>query len=144
MRREVYQAIEIPEGVEISVNGDLITAKGPQGEVRKKINLSGLDVKVEGSKFRVGCKRSTRNEKKMINTIEAHMKNMIEGVQKKFEYNLKICFSHFPITTEIRGGEMIIKNFLGERANRKAILPEGAEVKVNKEIIHSGSCKNED
>ncbi len=135
MRREIFQTIEIPSGVEVSVNENLITVKGPQGEVKRKINLAGLETKVEGNKFIVGCGKATKKEKKMINTMEAHMNNMIKGVQEKFEYKLKICFSHFPITTEVKGREMIIKNFLGERSDRKTKLPEGADVKVNKEII---------
>lgn len=135
MRREIFQTIEIPQGVEISVGGNMITAKGPQGESRKRINLAGLDANVEGNKFVIGCKAATKKEKKMINTIEAHVKNMIAGVQNKFEYQLKICFSHFPITAEVHGDEMTIKNFLGERANRRADIPKGAEVKVNREII---------
>jgi len=143
MRREIFQTIEIPSGVEISVDGNLVTVKGPQGEVKKKMNLAGLEAKAEGSRFTVGCKAATKKEKKMINTIEAHVNNMIKGVQEKFEYQLKICFSHFPITAEVKGREMIIKNFLGERSDRRTKLPEGAEVKVNKEIVTVTSTDKE-
>jgi len=143
MRREIFQTIEIPEGIEISVESNMIIVKGSQGESRKEVNLRGLDVKVEGNRFVVGCKAATKKEKKMINTVEAHIKNMIKGVQEKFEYQLKICFSHFPITAEVHGDEITIKNFLGERASRKADIPKGAEVKVNKEIITVTSVDKE-
>ena len=42
---------------------------------------------------------------------------------------------HFPITTKIEGNEFIIKNFLGERKDRKAKILPGVEVKVDGEMI---------
>jgi large subunit ribosomal protein L6 len=68
---------------------------------------------------------------------------MISGVSKKFEYTMKICFSHFPITAEVKGDELIIKNFLGEKENRKSKIPKGVEVKVNKDIITIDSINKE-
>ena len=38
--------IEIPAGVTVTVNGDLVTVKGPKGELSQKVN-SDLTVKVE-------------------------------------------------------------------------------------------------
>ena len=143
MKREIFQTIEIPEGVEVSIGENLITVKGPEGEFSKKVNTNGLELKVENKELKIGCTKSTKKEKKMINTIRALVKNMIQGVSKRFEYKLKICFAHFPITAEVQGHELIIKNFLGEKSNRKADIPEGAEVKVDKEIITVSSVNKE-
>ena len=78
-----------------------------------------------------------------MNTIASHIKNMIKGVQEKFEYQLKICFSHFPINVEIKDKEAIIKNFLGEKIPRKTKIPEGVEVEVDKDIIKVRSVNKE-
>jgi len=72
----------------------------------------------------------------MMNTISQHIRNMIKGVQEKFEYKLKVCFSHFPITVKQEDKKIIVQNFLGEKVPREMILPEGVEVNFDKtEII---------
>ena len=40
--------IEIPAGVTVTVSGDVVTVKGPKGQLSQKVN-SDLDVKVEGN-----------------------------------------------------------------------------------------------
>jgi large subunit ribosomal protein L6 len=143
MKKEIFQTIEIPSGIEISTEKDLIKVKGPNGELSKKAKLNALETKTEGDKFTIGNKTSNKKDKKNINTIVAHIKNMIEGVSNKFEYTLKVCFSHFPITVELKGTEAVVKNFLGEKIPRKVHIISGAEVKINKEIIKITSIDKE-
>lgn len=143
MRKEIIQEIEIPEGVTIVVDDDVITVKGPLGENKKQLNLYKIDLKIEENKIVIGNKAATKRQKKMINTIAAHLTNMIKGVSEKFEYKLKICFSHFPFTVTITGKKVEIKNFLGEKISRMVSIPEGAEVDIQKEIITVNSIDKE-
>jgi len=69
--------------------------------------------------------------------------NMILGVQKKFEYELKAVFSHFPVSIEVKGNEVLIKNFLGEKIPRKAVMPKGVEIVVNGALITIKSTDRE-
>ena len=135
MKREIFQTIEIPEGIEVKMDKNIIEVKGPEGEEKKKLNLVNLEVKIKKNHLIIGCKKATKKEKKVINTTRAHINNLIKGVSNKFEYKLKICYSHFPITAEVKGNELIIKNFLGEKSNRKSKILKGAEVKVDKEMV---------
>lgn len=135
MKKELFRHIEVPEGVEARIDGNTFTVKGPEGENKRSFNINKLDFEKKDKEIIIGNKTSTKKEKKLMNTIAAHIKNMIHGVQKKFEYRLKICFSHFPITVEIKEKETIIKNFLGEKIPRKSKIPEGVDVKVDKDII---------
>ena len=68
---------------------------------------------------------------------------MLQGVKEKFEYKLKVVFSHFPITVEVSGNTATIKNFLGEKIPRICALPQGAEVEVNKDDITVKSVSKE-
>lgn len=135
MKREIIREIEIPEGVDVVVHGGLISVKGPKGENKREFNVNGLLFEKKDNKIEIGNKKSTKKEKKRIITIAAHIKNLIKGVQEEFEYTLKVCFSHFPITVEIKGNEALIKNFLGEKVPRKMKIPKGAKVEINKDLI---------
>lgn len=143
MKKELSREIEIPDGVEINIEGNQVWVKGKEGEVKKNFNAGKILIENRGNKIFLGCKNSTKREKKIMNSIAAHIKNTIDGVQKKFEYKLKICFNHFPITAQLEGDKIIIKNFLGEKNPRKAQIPEGANVKIDKENITITSADKE-
>ncbi len=143
MNKELYQEIEVPEDVEVNLDGSLLKIKGLEGELERKFDLGKLELKKEGNKIIIGYKKSTKREKKLMNTIASHIRNMIKGVQKKFEYKLKVCSSHFPITVEIKEREAEIKNFLGEKISRKAKIPGGVEVNLEKDIITVKSINKE-
>ncbi len=135
MRREIFQEIEIPSGVELKIENGLVIVKGKNGENSRQFNVNNIKLEKKENKVFIECKESTKKEKKRINTIAAHIRNMISGIDKKFEYTLKICFNHFPITVELNGNQALIKNFLGEKVPRKCKLIGGAEVKITKDYV---------
>ena len=135
MHKELFQSVEIPEGINAEIKGSRIIISGPEGKNEREFKLVNLSLEKKGNEIVIGNKKATKKEKRRMNTIASHIKNMIQGMQKAFEYRLKICFSHFPITVEIKGNEALIKNFLGEKVPRKVRIPAGAEVKVEKDII---------
>ena len=89
MSRIGNRVLTIPAGVEVNVNEDKITVKGPKGSLEFPLSKSVI-VKVEGNTVSV-----ERNEKKadsnvMQGTTNAIINNMIEGVSKGFEKGLEI------------------------------------------------------
>jgi len=143
MKKELFVEVEIPEGVEVKVDESLISVKGAEGENKKKVDIGKLKIEVKEGKVVIGNEKSTKREKKMMNTIESHVKNMIKGVQEKFVYNLKAVFAHFPFNVEVNGQDIVIKNFLGEKVDRTTTLPSGAEIEVNGQDIVIKSADKE-
>ena len=88
-------------------------------------------------------KGQVKMDKKIMNTLFSHIQNMIQGVQEKFVYELKICHGHFPFTVKIEGKKAIIKNFLGEKVDRKVDLLEGADFEIKKDLIIVRSVNKE-
>ncbi|MFH1326537.1 MAG: 50S ribosomal protein L6 [archaeon] len=143
MKKELFQEIKIPEGVQVELKESTLTVKGPEGENKRDFDLGILEFKKEGDRIIIGNKKSTKREKKRMKTIIAHINNMIKGVQEKFEYTLKICYSHFPFTVDVSEKEALIKNFLGEKIPRKTNIPEGVEIKTDKQNITIKSVNKE-
>ncbi|MAG79166.1 50S ribosomal protein L6 [Candidatus Pacearchaeota archaeon] len=143
MKKEIFQNIEIPEGIEVKIDRNSLSIKGPKGENKKTFNINKIVLEKKDNLIIIGSKKATKTEKRMINTITAHINNMIKGVQEEFEYKLKICFSHFPISVEIKGNEAMVKNFLGEKIPRKLRIVKGVNVNIDKDIITIKSTDKE-
>ncbi len=135
MKKELFQKIEIPSGIEAEIEENKVIIKSPEGKNERNFNITNLSLEKKGNEIIVGNKKSSKKEKRRMNAIAAHIRNMMKGVKEKFEYKLKVCFSHFPITVEVKGNEALVKNFLGEKTPRKVKIPAGAEVKVEKDVI---------
>jgi len=143
MKKNLLLEIEIPEKVEINLENNLLIVKGPEGENKRKFVPGKINLDKKDKKILIECKEATKREKKIMNTIAAHIKNMIKGVQEKFSYKLKVCFNHFPMTVKAEENMITIKNFLGEKKDRKIELPNGVEISVEKDLITLTSINKE-
>jgi large subunit ribosomal protein L6 len=130
MKIDITAKVEIPENVEVKVDKGVVSTKGPKGEVSKKLLSPRIDISVQDKNVIIESKKGTKREKKMIGTFKSHIRNMIKGALEGFSYKLKICSSHFPMTASLEGGEIVVKNFLGESVARTLEVKEGVEVKL--------------
>ena len=133
--KQIIEEIQIPKGIQITIEKLSITVKGPKGEVKRSIKNPTLIIKKEDDKVIFTAEKSTKKQKKEINTYAAHLKNMINGATNGHQYELKICSGHFPMNVSIAGGELIIKNFIGEKHPRKLKIKAGVTVKVEGDIV---------
>jgi len=114
--------MEIPEGVTVQADGLNVTVKGPKGEVQKTFPKR-TEIKVDGNKVEIQSPKQA-----MKGTAEAVMKNMLKGVSEGYERKLKLLYAHFPITIEVKGTEIAVKNFLGEKQPRKTSVVGSTKV----------------
>ncbi|MFO7677303.1 MAG: 50S ribosomal protein L6 [Thermoplasmatota archaeon] len=133
---EIKEAIPIPDGVMITIEGFTVHVKGEKGSISKKMFHPSIHITVKNNTVEIVCSDSPkRKEKALIGTFKAHIKNMIKGVTQGFEYQMKTVYSHFPIKTGVEGDRFVIQNFLGERYPRYAKILEGVTVKTNAENV---------
>lgn len=136
MKTNLHEEIEIPEGINAVVENNEIIMKKNSNELRKKLNVL-IDVKIEGSKVILEAKKASKREKKIFGSIRAHLNNMIKGLSEKFKYKLQAVSVHFPMNLSVdkEKNELVVKNFLGEKTDRKIKLIPNVDVKVNRDII---------
>lgn len=139
---DIKEEIAIPENVEVKIENDNVCVKGEKGETSRMLSYPKIKLRVNSKTITVECKNPRKKEKALAGTFVAHIKNMLKGVTKGFEYKMKTVFSHFPIKTSVEGNEFLIQNFLGERSPRRAKILDGVTVVVkDDQVIINGINK---
>ena len=141
-KKEIKAEIEIPEGITVEI-GELIKIKGKAGEVSKNLSNPNVKISKNGNKIVLKALKSTKREQKLVNTFKAHLKNMLIGANETYIYKLKICSGHFPLNVSVKGNEFIVKNFFGEKIPRILKIKEGANIKIEGDIITVDSPNKE-
>ena len=142
-KQRIIKHVELPDGVSASIIDQDLIIKGVKGESKKAMRQHNVVLKVEGNKIVLETKRETKKDKKIIGSLVAHVKNMIRGSMENHIYILKICSGHFPMNVSTSNNKLIVKNFLGEKVPRILQLKEGADVKIEGEIIKVESSNKE-
>ncbi len=86
MSRIGNRIITLPENVTLQTDGNIVTVKGPKGELSTEINKN-ITVKVEGNEVRL--ERKNDAYKNFHGTANANINNIIIGVTKGFEKKLE-------------------------------------------------------
>jgi len=122
--------IDIPDKVHMSMDAGVVKVKGPQGEVARRLSHPRVKIEHKGKKAIVSCEMARKQDKALVGTYAAHIRNMVVGVTKGFEYKMKIVYAHFPIKASVKGDEFVIENFLGEKYPRKTNIIGATKVNV--------------
>lgn len=125
--------IEVPNGVQVEIKGSEVTTKGSQGSNTRNFNDALLKVSKEGSKVSIsGVAHKQLAKKAMMaeRSFAKQLRNDMDGVLKHYERNMQVVFAHFPITVEVKGDTVLIKNLIGERAPREAKIIGGTKVEA--------------
>lgn len=98
--------IEIPAGVTITVDADLITVSGPRGTL-SQLQLPHVTVTIDGNVLTVTRKSEEKIAKSQHGLMRALINNMVVGVTKGFEKKLEINGVGFRVSG---GGQAITMN----------------------------------
>ncbi|WP_026907488.1 50S ribosomal protein L6 [Paucisalibacillus globulus] len=89
MSRIGLKPIEIPSGVEVKLNGNTVTVKGPKGELTRDFHP---EMKIVVAETQVTVERPSdgKEHRSLHGTTRSNVANMVEGVSKGFEKQLQI------------------------------------------------------
>ncbi len=130
MSRIGKKPIQIPEGVEVKIEGNLIMVKGPKGELKNQIRS---EIKIEAKDKEIEFKPATfhKGVSALWGTSRSLVANMIEGVTKGFEKTLEI--EGVGYRANLDGKDLVLN--LGYSHPVKIKTPQGIEFKVEKNTI---------
>ena len=99
------QPINVPEGVEINIINNLISVKGPKGNLDLNFN-SCMQILCKKNVITVVRPSDDKQHKEFHGLYRALIQNMVEGVSKGFSKELKLVGVGY--TTEKKGNFLIV------------------------------------
>jgi len=130
MSRVGKKPIEIPEDVEVKVEGNKVTIKGPKGELQKEVRPE-VKVEIKKGKVLVTPQKETKKTDAFWGLTRALLFNMIKGVTEGYEKKLQIEGVGYRASLEEEG--LVLQ--VGFSHPVKIKKPEGVNFLVEKNII---------
>lgn len=136
MSRIGNRILSLPENVTLSVNDNIVTVKGPKGELSTEINRN-ITVTVEGNEVKIT--RKNDNFKNFHGTANANIKNMIIGVTEGYEKKLESIGVGYRFA--LKGNELVVTAGYSHPVN--VAIPTGISLESpsNTELVIKGIDK---
>ncbi len=138
MSTETTEAVvEIPTGVRFEISHGVLKVKGPLGQVVRPFPSDALGLAVAEGKATLTLKLppGRKQSRSLLATWAAHLRNLAGGLTVGFEAKMKVVAAHFPMKVAVKGEELVIENFLGEKYPRSASLRPGTKAAVEGDIV---------
>lgn len=132
------QTVAVPDGVTVSIKARVVSVKGKYGDLVQSYKHLPVDLKLLNNNklVRVEMWFSSPTQRACIRTLCTHIKNMITGVTKMFQYKMRLVYAHFPINANITNDNtsVEIRNFMGEKKVRTINLLPGVTIDKSKNV----------
>ena len=136
MSRVGNRTIIIPTGVTVNVEGNIVTVKGPKGELSTVVNEN---ITVNINENEITLTRKNDNYKNFHGTANANIRNMIVGVTEGFEKKLESVGVGYRF--QLKGAELVVTAGYSHPVNVKIPAGINLEVPSNTELFVRGIDK---
>ena len=130
MSRIGKKPVSVPEGVEVTLKANVVSVKGPKGELsfahRREVSVS-----IEGGEVTVSKVGSTKLAQALWGTTAKSIQNMIAGVTEEFVKALELNGVGYRMA--ISGRKLTMA--LGFSHPVEMIIPEGLEAKIEGNVL---------
>lgn len=136
MSRIGNRVLSVPANVTVTVDNNVVTVKGPKGELSTKLH-DNINVEVKENELTVT--RTDDNYKNFHGTVNAVINNMIKGVTDGFEKKLEIIGVGYRF--QQKGNKLVVN--AGYSHPVEVDVPAGLKIEVpsNTELTISGIDK---
>jgi large subunit ribosomal protein L6 len=125
MSRIGKQPIPLPDGVEVTIEPELVRVQGPKGELHERVNRD-IDVKQENGEVLVTRPSNRGDHRALHGLTRSLIANMVEGVTNGFEKRLEIQGVGY--RAQLQGRKLVLA--LGYSHPVEIEAPEGIDFEV--------------
>lgn len=138
MSRIGKMPVAIPEKVDLKLNGQTVTVKGPNGQLEYTFN-DLVSFNSDGKELTVAPVNETKKATAMWGTARTLVNNMVTGVTTGFTKSLE--FNGVGYKAAVKGDSLNLSLGYSHPIDYK--LPEGVQAKVTKNIIELSGANKE-
>ncbi len=131
MSRVGKKPIPIPDGVTVNVKDNMITVKGPKGELAKPFHKD-ITVKTADGEIRVERPSDEKKHRALHGLVRALISNMVTGVSEGYEISLQIIGVGFQ--GEVKSNKRLLLS-LGYSHQILMDAPEGISFSLVRDIL---------
>ncbi|TWI53638.1 50S ribosomal protein L6 [Halalkalibacter nanhaiisediminis] len=138
MSRIGKKPVEVPSGVTITLEGTLMTVKGPKGELKRDLHPD-MKINIEENVITVERPSDNKEHRALHGTTRSLISNMVEGVTKGYERALELVGVGYRAT---KSGQKLVLN-VGYSHPVEIVPEQGIEIEVpsNTKVIVKGIDK---
>jgi len=120
MSRIGNKVIVLPAGVEITNNDNVVTVKGPKGELTREFSKD-IEIRVEGTEVTLHRPNDSKEIKTIHGTTRALLNNMVVGVSEGFKKVLEMRGVGY--RAQLQGNKLVLA--VGKSHPDEVEAPEG-------------------
>ncbi|MGT2930615.1 50S ribosomal protein L6 [Streptococcus dentasini] len=141
MSRIGNKVIVLPAGVELSNKDNVVTVKGPKGELTREFNKN-IEIKVDGNEVTLHRPNDSKEMKTIHGTTRANLNNMVVGVSEGFKKELEMRGVGY--RAQLQGSKLVLS--VGKSHQDEVEAPENVTFElpsptqivvqgINKEVV---------
>lgn len=138
MSRIGNKTITIPEGVTVTRNEDIVTVKGPKGELSRSFSPV-ITMNVEGNEINFSRPNDLKANRALHGTMRANLNNMIVGVTVGFEKTLELIGVGY--RAQLQGNKLVMNVGYSHPVEFTAEDGLNIEVPANTKVVVKGMNK---
>ena len=138
MSRIGKQPVQLPDKVQFALNGDMISVKGPKGNLERKLHPA-IELSIKDNVIEVTTDNNDKKKVALQGLFRSLIFNMVTGVSTGYEK--KLILSGIGYRAETKGNSLILN--VGYSNPVDFIVPDGitASVENNTQVLLSGIDK---
>ncbi|AKX95305.1 50S ribosomal protein L6 [Neomoorella thermoacetica] len=133
MSRIGKKPVKIPAGVEVNIEGNTVTVKGPKGKLTRQFPAE-ITISREGEELQVSRPSDAKPHRALHGLSRALLQNMVDGVTRGFEKGLELVGVGYRAAKQ--GNKLVLS--VGYSHPVEMVPGEGLEIEVpapNKVIV---------